>query len=224
MIYSLIPARGGSKGVKRKNIKKLCNKPLIFYTIKASLDNKIKNTYVSTDDFEIETISREFNAEVIIRPNELANDSALTLPVVFHFIESLELQDSDVIILLQPTSPLRDGSDIKLALEKFEQEKADSLISVYKPKIEILKGFMEKNGFLQGIVNSEYPFTRRQDLPTSYMANGAIYISKVSTIKKYNSLLGKRCIAYEMPFEKSVNIDTEEDFLMAEKLMKAIND
>lgn len=222
--YSLIPARGGSKGVKRKNIKDLNGKPLILYTISASKKAGIENTFVSTEDPEIKEVSEKLGAKIVVRPDELANDTAPTIPVILHFINVLNLSDNDVIILLQPTSPLRDDRDLKKAIEKFEKTKADSLISVYKPKIEILKGFIEEDGFLRGAINNEYPFTRRQDLPNSFMANGAIYISRVLTIKKYNSLLGDKCVSYEMPIERSVNIDTEEDFLLAEKLMKAMND
>ena len=221
-IYAIIPARGGSKGVKRKNIKALNNQPLIAYTIKASFEANIPNTFVSTEDKEIKDISQKYGAKAIDRPKELASDEAATISVVMHFIQSLYLKDSDVIVLLQPTSPLRDYSDLKKAIKEFEDSNADSLISVYRPKIEVLKTYIEKDGFLQGAVNNEYPFKRRQDLPKSYMANGAIYIARVSTIKKYNSFLGKRCISFEMPFEKSINIDTEEDFLMAEKLIQSL--
>ena len=132
-VIGVIPARGGSKGVHRKNIKELAGKPLIQYTIdEAKKSDNINRVIVSTEDDEIAQISRDLGAEVIMRPEELASDTAPTLPVIQHVVETLEKEGEkiDAVMLLQPTTPFRTVEDIDGAVELFKEKKPDSLVSV----------------------------------------------------------------------------------------------
>jgi len=222
-ILAIIPARGGSKGVPRKNIKSLSGLPLIAYTIEASLQSSfIDATVVSSEDEEILKISKEYGADTVIRPDSLASDMASSMPVITHVLESLSSVGSnfDTIMLLQPTSPLRDSIDIDKAVTLFFEHDADALISVAEPEIEVLKSFVvNEDGYLEGAVNNKYPFTRRQDLPKAYLSNGAIYMIKTELFLETKSLWAKKTLPFVMRPEKSVNIDTFEDFKKAEDIL-----
>ncbi len=223
-ILAIIPARGGSKGVPRKNIKDLNGKPLIAYTIEASLNsNLIDTTIVSSEDKEILEISKKFGAEIINRPKELATDKASTMPVITQVLNELSSKGKnfDIVVILQPTSPCRDSNDIDNAVKFFLEQDANALISVVSPDIEILKAYIvNSDGYLQGAINDKYPFTRRQDLPKAYLANGAIYMIKTELFLKSESLMTEKTLPFVMPKEKSVNIDTIEDFKKAKKLLQ----
>ncbi len=222
-ILAIIPARGGSKGVKRKNIKNLNGKPLIAYTIESSINSSfIDTTIVSSEDKEILQVSKSFGAEIINRPEELASDTASTMPVIIHTINELlsQKREFDIVIILQPTSPLRDSIDIDGAIKSFINKDVDALISVVEPDIEVLKSYIvNKDGYLQGAFDDKYPFTRRQDLPKAYLANGAIYMIKTSLFLKNKSLMLKKTLPFVMPKNKSVNIDTIEDFNRAKDIL-----
>jgi len=212
-ILAIIPARGGSKGIKKKNIINLAGKPLIAWTIEASLNSKyITKTIVSSDDSEILNISANYKAETIKRPKKLAQDTTPSEPVIKHTLDSLSDELFDYIILLQPTSPLRDTKEIDNAFDLFFKSDATALISVCKTDNKILKAFTkDDNGYINGISDNRYPFMRRQDLPNTYMSNGAIYIIKVSKFIKINSLYTTKTIAYEMNDKNSFDIDTHSD-------------
>jgi CMP-N,N'-diacetyllegionaminic acid synthase len=214
-ILSIIPARGGSKGLPRKNIIDLAGRPLIAWTIEASLKSKyITRTIVSSDDKEILSISRECGAEVIIRPNDLASDTATSESVLKHAIDYLEAAGEffDVVILLQPTSPLRDHRDIDNAFESMFDSNAKSVVSVYELDNKCLKVFTENSsGHLRSAFNDKYPFMRRQDLPLTYMPNGAIYIVKIISFQADNSFMTDRTLGFVMPKEVSVDIDSLSD-------------
>ena len=222
-ILAIIPARGGSKGLPRKNILDLNGKPLIAWTIESSLKSKyITKTVVSSDDDEILNISQEYKSEIIKRPDELALDTTASEPVVKHVIEELqkENQEFDYIVLLQPTSPLRDTQNIDDALDMLFKYNATSLISVCEIDNKILKAFKEnKNGFIEGVSNNKYPFMRRQDLPKTYLSNGAIYIIKVSEFMKNNSFYADKTISYCMDDITSLDIDTKEDLEKTQSIM-----
>ena len=222
-ILAIIPARGGSKGVPRKNIKDLNGKPLIAYTIEASINSSfINTTIVSSEDEEILKVSKKFGAEIIKRPLELASDTASTIPVITHAIEELlsKSREFDIVMILQPTSPLRDNLDIDSAIKSFINSDVDALISVVEPDIEVLKSFIvNDNGYLQGAFDDKYPFTRRQDLPTAYLANGAIYMIKTKLFLKNQTLIAEKTLPFVMPKSKSVNIDTLEDFNRAKDIL-----
>jgi len=222
-ILSIIPARGGSKGLLRKNIINLAGMPLIFWTIKASLNSKyITDTMVSSDDDEILNVSKQYGAKIIKRPKELADDESSSEAVVKHVLEELSEQ-YDFIILLQPTSPLRDVKDIDNAFNTLFNCKATALISVCKIDNKILKAFVKNdNGFIGGISNNQHPFMRRQDLPLTYLSNGAIYITQVDEFVKNNSFFSDKTVSYLMSDIKSIDIDTKEDLDNASNIVKSI--
>lgn len=215
-IISIIPARGGSKGLPKKNILEFAGKPLIAWTIESSLKSKyISKTIVSSDCDEILNISSKYGSEILKRPDELARDTTPTEPVVEHILQNIkDLGNYSYLVLLQPTSPLRDEKDIDEAISKLIQEKdATALISVKEIDNKILKAFkINNNGYLEGISNNKYPFMRRQDLPKVFMPNGAIYIISINEFLKTKRLFSDNAISYLMNEEKSLDIDTIDDF------------
>ena len=216
-ILSLIPARAGSKRLPQKNMAELGGRPLIAWTIEASLNSKyITKTVVSSDSKEILKIAKEYGADFLKRPGLLANDTASSESVVAHALESIE-EKFNFIVLLQPTSPLRKTEDIDNSFEKLFRENVTALISVCETDNKILKAFKEnEKGFLEGLSNNKYPFMRRQDLPKTYMSNGAIYIVKVSDFLKNNSFYTDRTISYVMHGDSNLDIDTKDDLKKAE--------
>jgi len=214
-ILAIIPARGGSKGLPKKNILDLNDKPLIAWSIEASLASKyITKTVVSSDNDEILNISKKYKANTLKRPTELASDTASSEEAVINVIEELKKggEEFEYLILLQPTSPLRDRNDIDNALELLFASKATALISVCETDNKLLKAFKENEaGYIEGVANNTYPFARRQDLPKTYMSNGAIYIIKIDEFLKYRTLFTKKTISYRMSEIKSLDIDTIDD-------------
>ena len=220
-ILAVIPARGGSKGVPRKNIRLLNGKPLIAYTIEEAKKSKyIDRIIVSTEDKEIAEISTKYGAEVIERPAELARDDTPTVDVVLHLLDSLNHYEPDIIILLQPTSPLRTYEDIDSALVLFINNNCDSVVSVCEIEHTPYWSFKIEDGYLKPIFGEEYLKKRRQELPKVYIPNGAIFITTPDILKKYRSFYCERTVPYIMPIERSVDIDNEIDFLLAEILIK----
>ncbi len=223
-ILSIIPARGGSKGIPRKNIIDLNGKPLIAWTIEASLKSRyITKTVVSSDDNEILEVSKKYGANVLKRPDDLATDTSSSQSVVEHTITELEKVNEkyDYLVLLQPTSPLRDRNDIDEAFETLFEKNATALISVKEYDNKILKAFIDnQEGFIEGVRNNTYPFIRRQDLPKVYMSNGAIYIIKAEKFMKCKSFWTEKTVKYVMDNTKSMDIDTKEDL---EKIRKFLN-
>jgi CMP-N-acetylneuraminic acid synthetase len=221
-VLAIIPARGGSKGLPRKNIIDLAGKPLIAWTIEASLGSRyITKTIVSSDSDEILEVAKEFGSYTLKRPEEFSTDISSSEVVVIHALENLK-EKFDYVVLLQPTSPLRDTNDINAAFEKLLSLDATALISVCEYDNKILKAFKEDEfGYIEGISNNKYPFMRRQDLPKTYMSNGAIYITKVDEFLKNNSFYTDKTVQYVMDDIKSSDIDTKEDL---EKVERYINE
>ena len=223
-ILSIIPARGGSKDLPRKNILDLAGKPLIAWTIEASLNSKyITKTIVSSDDEEILDISEGYGAEIIKRPGYLASDVATSESVVRHALEYLESMGEafDIVILLQPTSPLRNSKDIDSAFETMFDSDSTAVISTCEFDNKILKAFIKNsNGFLKGVSHNKYPFMRRQDLPTTYMQNGAIYIVNVQSFREEKSFLSNKTSGYVMSKDNSIDIDTDQDIRKVDLIMK----
>jgi len=222
-IISIIPARGGSKGLPKKNIKSFAGKPLISYTIECAIESKQFNKIiVSTESSEIAEISKKYNVEIIKRPMSLAQDDSSIIPVIYHVMDQLEQEfnESTIIVLLQPTSPLRIAEDIKFSIKKFFENECESLISV----VEVLHPphwFLKvNNGFLKPLLGKENLKRKRQDFEKIYLPNGAIFIAKFETLKKYNSFFSSSTIPYVMPFERSIDIDVEIDFILAELLYR----
>ncbi len=223
-IIAIIPARGGSKGLPGKHIIDLAGKPLIAWTIEASLQSKyITKTVVSSDDKEILKISERYGVATVQRPVELASDTATSESVAKHTIDLLSAKNEtfDVLVLLQPTSPLRTSNDIDNALGVMLDTHATAIISVFETDNKILKSFKNgAKGYIEGISNNEYPFMRRQDLPETFMPNGAIYIINIDLFKKYGRLMTNRTSCYVMPVNRSIDIDTVEDVRVAAEVLK----
>ena len=226
-IISIIPARGGSKGIPRKNIKLLNGKPLISYSIDASNScSLIDETYVSTEDGEISEISKGNNAEVIERPDELAGDDSSSIDVILHVLDYLEDKGElpDLFVLLQPTSPLRTSEDIEASINSFLESDCDSLVSVCKLDHRSLLNFSLEDGFLVQNNNESLFNSRRQDMPSYYSLNGAIYITTPGFIRKNRSFYSDKTIPHVMSKEKSIDIDTSFDFKLAEFLLNECDD
>lgn len=230
-ILGVIPARGGSKGIKNKNLYKLHGKPLIYYTIQAAKKSKLLTDFViSTDSLEIKKISESYGANVpFIRPKFLSNDKALAVPTIQHavsFCETLNKFKYDYIVMLQPTAPLRTHDDIDNSLSKLIKEGGDGIISIvdvnnYHPvKMKIIK-----NDRLFDFVDSGLENPPRQSLPPIFIVNGAIYATKRDVFMNDNTFKGNKCLPFLMPPERSSNIDVIEDFIVAEyHLNKIKND
>jgi len=224
-VIAIIPARGGSKGFPRKNITDLAGKPLIAWTIEASLKSShITKTLVSSDDNEILKISKAFGSETLKRPSEFASDTSSSQEVVKHVLSVID-ETFDYLVLLQPTSPLRNHIDIDNAFEKLFNRHATALISVCETDNKILKAFKESDkGFIEGVSNNQYPFMRRQDLPKTYMSNGAIYIIKVADFIKNYSFWTDKTLSHVMNKSNSIDIDNKEDLDKASELIRIVNE
>lgn len=227
-IIAIIPARSGSKGLKDKNIKLLNNKPLIAYTIEEAIKSKIfKNVVVTTDSLKYAEISKSYGAEVpFIRSEELSCDTASSIDVILDVLDKMEKlgKKYDYFILLQPTSPLRTKEDIVKAYNLLKEKEANAIISVceaeHSPLIyNTLDETLCMDVFLEKAKNK-----RRQDLPTYYRINGAIYIVNVNYFKEYKDFYKMKSYAYIMNKFNSVDIDDEIDFKLAELLLKEKND
>jgi len=228
-ILGVIPARGGSKTIPKKNIKILLNKPLIAYTIEAALKSKLlTKVIVSSDDPEIIEVSKKYGAEVpFVRPKELATDTALAVDTIKHAVltmEELERTKYDYVVMLQPTTPFRTAEDIDAALEKLITTGADSVISVVNVGA-MHPARMKKivNDRLVDYAEEEIENMPRQMLTPVYIRNGAIYATKRDVLVNQNTFKGNDCRPYIMPEERSINIDSELDFLLAEAVLKRKN-
>ena len=218
----IIPARGGSKRLPRKNMLDLCGKPLIAWSIEAGLNSKyIDKVVVSSDDDEILNISSNFGAETIKRPVELASDTATTFDAIKHTIENVEKYD--YIVLLQPTSPLRNAKHIDEAIELLEIKNADAVVSVCEMDHSPLwSNTLPNDGNMRGFLREEILNKRSQDLEKYYRLNGAIYICKTEKLlEEKGFFLKDNIFAYVMDRESSVDIDEEIDFKIAEVILKS---
>lgn len=220
---AIIPARGGSKRLPRKNVLDLAGKPLIAWSIEAGMQSKyIDRVVVSSDDNEILSVAQTRGAQTLQRPKELASDTATTMDVLFHVIENVQ-EAYDYIVLLQPTSPLRNAKDIDAAIEYLLEKKAQSIVSVCEIEHSPLwTNTLPEDRNMHGFLKDEVLNKRSQDLELYYRLNGAIYICKTEELLQERSFfLNEGVYAYEMTQEKSIDIDTKLDFLIAETLLNA---
>lgn len=226
MILTVIPARGGSKGLPGKNIKKLNGEPLINYTITAArkvfFDDQI---IVSTDDEDIKEVAENIGLKVpFLRPAHLATDTAGTQEVLLHSLEFAESrgQKPEVLVLLQPTSPFRNAEHIKEALKLYNDD-LDMLVSVKETDANPYYILKEENDL--GYLENSKPgkFTRRQDCPKVWELNGAIYLINVKSLKKGPISDFKKIKKYVMDEISSLDIDNEIDWLVAEKILESKN-
>ena len=218
--FALIPARGGSKGIPRKNIKMIAGKPLIVWTIEAALRSSLLSAVVvSTDDLEIAEVARRAGAQVpFMRPAELAQDQTPGLDPVLHALD--ELPQFDSVLLLQPTSPLRTTDDIDGCLNLVTQKKAPSVVSVTEAETHPYWTYRLNTDQTMARFVDVAPVARRQDLPAVFSLNGAMYFADANWLRDSGSLVSAETLAYVMSKEHSVDLDTPLDWKFAELLMK----
>lgn len=226
-IIGIIPARGGSKGIRKKNIVDLAGKPLIAHTIEQAKGSKyIDEIIVTTDDEEIADIARKLGVEVpFSRPKALATDEAKGIDVVLHAITWFDSNEEsfDIVMMLQPTSPLRLSEDIDKAIELLFLKNAMAIVSVCKSEHHPLwSNTLPEDGNMKNFINPEYMNKNRQELPVIYRLNGAIYLSFCNYIKDRKSFYGENTFAYIMPEERSIDIDNILDFKLAELLLNSV--
>tara|TARA_B100001564_G_scaffold356799_1_gene371696 strand:- start:404 stop:1087 length:684 start_codon:yes stop_codon:yes gene_type:complete len=226
MVLGVIPARGGSKGVKNKNIKNINGKPLINYTIEEAQKSKIDDLIVSTDSELISNLAISKGVIVpFVRPSALASDSARSIDVINHALIEMERLNSkvyDYVIMLQPTTPFRKYTDIDNCIGLIKNNRqADSVISVVdvQGNHPARMKYIKDGKLIDPIFCEETENQNRQELTPMYIRNGAIYLSSRETILK-KSFKGNICLAYEMDKFSSINIDTIEDFQYAKFLSK----
>jgi CMP-N,N'-diacetyllegionaminic acid synthase len=218
--FALITARGGSKGIPRKNIKFMAGKPLIVWTIEAALRSSLlSEVVVSTDDPEIAEVARQAGAQIpFMRPAELAQDQTPGLDPVLHALDQLKQYDS--VLLLQPTSPLRTTGDIDGCLNLVAQKNALSVVSVTEAAIHPYRTYRLNADQTMARYIDAAPIALRQDLPAAYALNGAMYFAEANWLRRSGSLVNAETLAYEMSIEHSVDLDTPIDWKFAELLLK----
>ena len=217
-IVAVIPARGGSKTIPRKNIKPFLGKPLIYYSIRAALTaNSISEVYVSTEDAEIKRISKSFGATIIDRPMELAGDQTSTFGVIQH--SGKTLNSPDIIVVLQPTSPMRTAEEIDVAIQLLDAE-TETVVSV----CEIKKYLWEiKGGFGKPLFFERLP---RQEMRPMYFENGSIYVTRSKVYRENDDKLGMgisskgKTKLYLMNDRHAIDIDTESDWIICENVLR----
>ena len=221
---AIIPARGGSKGIPNKNIMDICGKPLIAYTIEAGKKSKyIDEIVVSTDSDSIKVVAEKYGAEVpFLRPQELSSDIAKSIDVVLHTIDFYKNKNMnfDYIVLLQPTSPLRTCEHLDEAIEKLIEANRNSLISVREADENPVIMRTIQDGKLREVISFGGTNLRRQDLPTFYIFNGALYINSNDMLVNEKRFIDENTIPYVMDKESSVDIDTMLDARLVEVIIK----
>lgn len=221
-ILGLIPARGGSKGIPRKNVRDIAGRPLIAWTIESALRSRyLTSVVVSTDDEEIAAVAKLYGAEIpFMRPSKLAMDDSPTIAVVRHALEVL--RNFDAVVLLQPTSPLRSAEDIDACVDLARAASANAVVSVSEAESHPAWTFkLDSQNRLQPI-GSDGAISRRQELPVAYSLNGAVYFMSTEWLPKVNVLWDRETIAYVMPRERSIDVDTQLDWRIAEMLLRDV--
>lgn len=228
-ILGIIPARGGSKGIPGKNRIPLAGRPLIAYTIEAAQNAvSLSDFLVSTEDKGIAAVAKRLGAPVpFFRPKSLAGDGVAMWPVVRHAVKAWEEKNQQrlyAVVLLQPTSPLRSSADIDLCVRTFHRSQADACVSVANSHANPYLNMVRRSGdsvFVQPFIFVKKQCTRRQEAPPTFVINGAVYVIKRDVLDTLKSLFDiQRLASYEMPFDRSVDIDTPDDLSLARYLMK----
>lgn len=225
-ILAVIPARGGSKGLPGKNIKMLTGKPLVAWSIEQALASSyIDMVVVSTESPKIASIARRYGAQVpFLRPRELATDKAKSIDVVLHAIDFFESKGNifDIVVMLEPTSPLRETKDVDRAIEVLISNRtAESIVGIAKVEA-VHPAFLVKleKGFLRSYLKA-FKVLRRQELDDLYFYEGSLYISYSSSLKHRKRFYHNKTLGYIMPKWKSFELDDYTDFIIIESLMKA---
>jgi len=225
-VIGLVPARGGSKGIPRKNLRLLAGRPLLEFTAEAALRaRRLERVILSTEDPEIAEAGRRCGLEVpFLRPADLAGDETPTLPVVQHALRCLEARGDtfDAVCLLQPTSPLRSAFDIDACVALLEQSGADAVVTVtvvppeHNPHWVF---FRSETGSLYLATGEATLIPRRQDLPPAFCREGSVYVTRCEIVLERNSLYGDRLLGHTVDASRSVNLDTPADWERAEALL-----
>lgn len=230
-VVGVVTARGGSKGIPRKNLYPLCGKPLLQYTAEAALGaRRLTRVVLSTEDTEIAEVGRHCGLEVpFMRPAHLAADDTPSVPVVEHALRALEaLGDRyDAVCVLQPTSPLRRSEDLDGAIDLLEQSGADSVISfvdVGERHPARMKTITADGRVVDPPFCEQFEGQRRQDLPKLYLREGSIYLSRTRVVFEQHSLKGRDCRAWLIPPERACSIDSPLDLFLAEQLLRLQSD
>ena len=227
MVLGLIPARGGSKGVPRKNIRSVCSKPLIAYAIQCGLNcSSLDHLIVSTDDPEIAEISENWGADVpFLRPSELAEDTTPMLPVMQHAIVEAEKyyeNEVGVLVLLDPTAPLRTVDDIENSLRLFRNSDCSAVISGNAARRSpYFNMVVPKDGFVRLAIFDKNAIGCRQDSPPVFDLNTVVWIYSRSALMEERSRIPQKTVLYEVPAERAIDLDTELDFKILQALMDA---
>lgn len=227
-ILAIIPARGGSKGIKNKNLATLGGRPLIAYTISAAHESgSLDRTIVTTDSAEIAEASRSLGAEVpFLRPAELAQDNTPGIDPILHALQWLEEQQGyrpDFVICLQPTSPFRTADDIDVAAKLGCKHSCSVIGLVGAKQHPYWMKQITRDGLLKDFIETDERFTRRQDLPPVFMINGAIYVARRKTLLERKSFYAEHTRPHIMPPERSLDIDTPWDLCLANLVMRDKN-
>ena len=217
-VLALIPARGGSKGLPGKNILPVGGRPLLAWSVDAArAARSVDRVVLSSDDDAIMAAARACGCEVpFVRPAALASDNATTIDVVMHALDALP--DYDVIVLLQPTSPLRTAADIDAACERLASSGAPACVSVSPvDQNPYWMYHLGEDQYLVPVVETPPSVARRQDLPAVYALNGAVYVADIAWLRQSRTFVTRETVAHVMPAERSIDIDTIADFEAFEK-------
>lgn len=226
-LLGLVVARGGSKGVLRKNLRLVAGKPLLHWTFEAALRSRsIRRTILSTDDAEMAAYARSKRIEVpFMRPPELATDSASAIDVTLHALQWLDSREGyqpDYVVLLQPTSPLRLAEDIDGAADRAAERDAAAVVSVVKCGAHpCLARRMDENGQLRPFLDTPLFESRKQDLPPAFTPNGAVYVARTEVLRARRSWHPEGALGYVMPAERSLDIDSEWDLSLADMILRS---
>jgi len=222
----IIPARGGSKGVRRKNVRSVAGEPLIAYAIRVAQESRLLTNFLTTtDDEEIAEVARFHGSPLLHRPPELAQDGTPMAPVLLHALAHAEHEAGvryDAIVLLQPTSPIRTGENIDAVITMLEKDPTvDSIISV-SPMEDVHPARMyrlDEEGWMESLW-PEWETAQRQELPAIYYRNGALYATRRSVLVEQKTVMGKRKKAYVIPSKFLLNIDDERDLVIADLIVQ----
>ena len=226
--FAFIFARGGSKGVPGKNIKEICGKPLIAYSIEIAKEiESIEKIFVSTEDDNIATVAKRFGADIIPRPHDLAQDDSPEWLAWQHAVKWLgeKGESFDIFVSLPATSPLRNKKDITQCLASLD-EKTDVVVGITEATRSPFFNMVKKdaNGFIDVLINNENLYTRRQDTPAIFDMTTVGYVSRSEFIENSTGIFDGQVKGIEIPAERALDIDTELDFEIAEFLMGKKND
>lgn len=227
-VVGIVTARGGSKGIPRKNLRLLGGRPLLAWTAEAATQaTSLHRVILSTDDEEIAAVGRAVGLEIpFLRPPELSTDQTPTLPVLQHAVTWLEAQGEryDAVCLLQPTSPLRTSSEIDACVALLQRSGADAAVSVSLVPTEYNPHWVyfadAATGELHLSTGEVTPIPRRQDLPPAYHRDGAIFVTRRDVLMEKGSMYGSRLVGHQVDAAKSLDIDTLEDWARAEEIVR----